>query len=644
MKKLLAILLTILMLTPCVGVENFYQDAENPSNTFGAVGDENVTQDVKIHLLGDADGDGEVSSGDAVAILRYLAAYEVENFVAEAADFDGDGGISSGDAVAILRKLAGYDVEPEAPETDAPETEAPETEAPETEAPETEAPETDAPETEAPETDAPETEEPEPEGVYYSDFGAVGDGVTDDFDAIIAAHEYANANNLPVFADEGATYYIGITDEPAIIRTSTTWTGATFIVDDRNLTTSRGNTILFLVDGDEYVRGFDIDSLEKGQKKLDFAPGEMLLVTVENENVKQYKRKFQHANDGVAMSDTFIVDADGNILTDIIWNFDEITSVKAKRIGDPLVIDGGTFLCKVNRYNSNGYFFRNIKIIRSSTTVQNLTMRIIDEGNVGSPYSGFITVIETANVTLKNLRLDAYNAFKGEIGTYAMQINYSVNTTLDGVIQTNDILDTSRWGIMNTNFCKDFVVKNCRLNRYDSHMGVANCTIDNSTIGSNGINIIGHGKFILKNSTVYNDCLIILRADYGATWDGDVYIENVNWYHSSSCPAVIYARNASDHDFGYTCYQPHNVYIDGLRVYEYNAPAGKNYPRILCYYVRGEEIGTLSPYILTERVVVNDLHTVSGIPTYISFNEGDYPDTEWEITNSNVLEKYLPRD
>ena len=108
MKKLLAILLTILMLTPCVGVENFYQDAENPSNTFGAVGDENVTQDVKIHLLGDADGDGEVSSGDAVAILRYLAAYEVENFVAEAADFDGDDTISSGDAVAILRKLAGY--------------------------------------------------------------------------------------------------------------------------------------------------------------------------------------------------------------------------------------------------------------------------------------------------------------------------------------------------------------------------------------------------------------------------------------------------------------------------------------------------------------------------------------------------------
>ncbi|MBR5252533.1 MAG: hypothetical protein IKV39_01510 [Clostridia bacterium] len=72
------------------------------------VGNEDVTYDITLNLFGDADGDGTVSSGDAVAILRYLAAYEVENFVADAADFDGDDTISSGDAVAILRYLAGY--------------------------------------------------------------------------------------------------------------------------------------------------------------------------------------------------------------------------------------------------------------------------------------------------------------------------------------------------------------------------------------------------------------------------------------------------------------------------------------------------------------------------------------------------------
>ena len=126
MKKLIAILLTILMLTPCVGVEGSDLYAGIPIDTIvdtsiiGTEVREAEEQDVKLHLLGDADGDREVSSGDAVAILRYLAACEVENFAAEAADFDGDGIITSGDAVAILRYLAGYDVETEAPETEAP--------------------------------------------------------------------------------------------------------------------------------------------------------------------------------------------------------------------------------------------------------------------------------------------------------------------------------------------------------------------------------------------------------------------------------------------------------------------------------------------------------------------------------------------
>ena len=38
----------------------------------------------------------------------------------------------------------------------------------------------------------------EKNAVFYKDFGAVGDGVTDDFHAIKAAHDYANEHKLPV--------------------------------------------------------------------------------------------------------------------------------------------------------------------------------------------------------------------------------------------------------------------------------------------------------------------------------------------------------------------------------------------------------------------------------------------------------------
>lgn len=56
-------------------------------------------------LRGDADGDGLVSTADAVRLMRYLNGHLVELNAANA-DFNGDGRLSIADAVAILRQLA----------------------------------------------------------------------------------------------------------------------------------------------------------------------------------------------------------------------------------------------------------------------------------------------------------------------------------------------------------------------------------------------------------------------------------------------------------------------------------------------------------------------------------------------------------
>ena len=72
--------------------------------------------------------------------------------------------------------------------------------------------------------------------VYYSEFGAVGDGKAEDFFAIKRCHDYANENGCRVKADEGAVYYIGeINGESAVIMTDVDWTDATFIIDDRKI-------------------------------------------------------------------------------------------------------------------------------------------------------------------------------------------------------------------------------------------------------------------------------------------------------------------------------------------------------------------------------------------------------------------------
>lgn len=83
--------------------------------------------------------------------------------------------------------------------------------------------------------------------ITYEMFGAKGDGVSDDYDAIVLAHEAANEQNLPVKAKKGATYYIGhmgffkktVNDgktrklaDGAVIKTPVDWTDATFVIDD----------------------------------------------------------------------------------------------------------------------------------------------------------------------------------------------------------------------------------------------------------------------------------------------------------------------------------------------------------------------------------------------------------------------------
>ena len=69
--------------------------------------------------------------------------------------------------------------------------------------------------------------------VKYSDFGAIGDGVANDFAAIKAAHDYANENKLPVEGQPGRTYRLGDNGkESIIIMTDTLWVGCAFPVEN----------------------------------------------------------------------------------------------------------------------------------------------------------------------------------------------------------------------------------------------------------------------------------------------------------------------------------------------------------------------------------------------------------------------------
>ncbi|MDO4883090.1 MAG: dockerin type I repeat-containing protein, partial [Oscillospiraceae bacterium] len=62
-------------------------------------------------LLGDVDGDGEVSVFDAITMQKYLADKPVAVFVEEAADVNGDGVIDANDAILLQKFTSGRPVD-----------------------------------------------------------------------------------------------------------------------------------------------------------------------------------------------------------------------------------------------------------------------------------------------------------------------------------------------------------------------------------------------------------------------------------------------------------------------------------------------------------------------------------------------------
>lgn len=473
--------------------------------------------------------------------------------------------------------------------------------------------------------------------VRYSDFGAMGDGKTDDTDAIVAAHAFANQQNLPVKADEGASYYIGGKDRTAIIRTNTDFGNAIFTIDD---TEARNrNAHVFLVSSSLHTfKPEGISSLKKNQEKIDVSFPGACLVTVTNSNVKRYIRFGANQNNGSPQMDIFIVDKNGKIDMNapIIWDFDQITDITALPIDETtLTISGGRFTTIANRAESKyTYYSRGIAIRRSNVLVTGLEHHITGEGEHGAPYGGFINIAECAYVTVRNTILTGHLTYKTigsagvtvSMGSYDLTVSRALNVSFENCKQTNDINDRKYWGILGSNYCKNLVYDNCTLSRFDAHMGVANATIRNSTLGHQGINAIGNGTFTMENSTIYGRNLINLRSDYGSTWQGEFLIRNCIFVPAGGRTtniSLIGGSYSGQHDFGYTCYMPERITIENLRIDDSQHPDDYEGPAIFADFnpkMINDSYVEKFPYVRTREVILRNVTIASGKTLRISDN------------------------
>jgi hypothetical protein len=320
----------------------------------------------------------------------------------------------------------------------------------------------------------------------------------------------------------------------------------------------------------------------------------------------------------------------------IIWDFDQITDITALTIDETtLTITGGRFTTIANSAESKyNYYSRGIAIRRSNVLVTGLEHRITGEGDHGAPYGGFINIGDCAYVTIRNTILTGHKVYQTigsagvsvSMGTYDISINRALNVSFVNCTQTNDINDSKYWGILGSNYCKNLVYDSCTLSRFDAHMGVANATIRNSTLGHQGINAIGSGTFIVENSTIYGRNLINLRSDYGSTWQGEFLIRNCTFIPvvgRTASVSLIGGSYSGQHDFGYTCFMPERITIENLRIDDSKLPDAYKGPAIFADFnpeMTNDSYVEKFPYVITREVILRNVTISSGKTLRLSDN------------------------
>lgn len=420
--------------------------------------------------------------------------------------------------------------------------------------------------------------------ICYNQFGARGDGHSEDWNKINSTHIFANEHGYMVIAYPGSTYYVGNFNSCVVVKTSCDWKDAHFIIDDRAVATSSRGVQLFAVLGSDLLDLPAVDypsSLVKKQKYISSLSNyNNIYITFKDSNHKLY-REGLNSSDVSYVQETVRVQQ-GYVLDNLNFDYPNGITTATYRICDteddnPIEIKNGIFTTYANTEDSYGYWARGIYVRRNNTKISNIVYKIEkeDETLVSSPYRGFISVDNCTNIIIENCKLSAHKIYKDTAttawkGSYALSFSDVCDLTCRNVVQLNSIHDTTKWGIHTCNNCRNLYFYNCVFNRIDCHRYIDSWDIKNCEIGHQGLKTgYGFGIMNLENvHVVTSRNFLELRSDYGSSFDGVINIKNCSLTVKNTDTTLQYYRlidagNNGDFNYGYKCYFP-ILNIDGF--------------------------------------------------------------------------------
>ena len=371
-------------------------------------------------------------------------------------------------------------------------------------------------------------------------------------------------------------------------------------------------------------------TLKEGYTNIGFAPGYRALIKVYDSNVRHFIRYGANQDNGNSQTEIIMVEADGTIdpMTPVQWDYGTVTDVYVYQMDDaPITISGGEGDVKTHVETIfNGapshytYYYRNIQITRPNVTIKNIKHTITGEAEspTGAPYTGFIQIANTDNVTVAGCEFQCPKGYKtiGSAGTSVGMGTYEINASSANNITWKDCTQSNFFmadggikfdGMMGTNYCKNLNFDNVFMCSFDAHKGTYNATVKNSTCEH--INFIGEGLIVMENVTIHANASragMIFRNDYGATWQGDIKINGLNMKYYDCSFLELGRTDWFNHYFGYQTYLPENIWLENVRTTK----------------ISWEMIGDTR---IEKEVAVNDmpLHLFKSLEGYGSVNIAD---------------------
>lgn len=407
--------------------------------------------------------------------------------------------------------------------------------------------------------------------VDYAQFGAVGDGTTDDTAAVIAAHAYANANKLPVRV-VGGSYYVNLnnTSNQLRIGVDCKWVNARLRFNNMS-----GFGIFVPPESETVLTQADvvISEFQATRTSLPSLSAYKNHHAVISSTEQDLNRKRDSGPAPQAKSQPVILGAGGLLNAPLYTTFGSISEVRLQPlVQDAITLDGlhlevfgdATNLSPIG-IRRNGVTIKNLRFTDNSTTqvipVQSLvSFEFCCGGQVLDP-------------VCDALAKDATTSY-----------NYVINIWKSSNIRISGMHSFDGWAQVDGNYFRGLVVEDSTIDRVGSHFRGFDCVFRNlSARRGRCIDVAGGGYFLAENinvqtrSTDDEGYVIGVRGDYGAEWDGRMVARNIvvderGLYSAASGrrPSIISAQVDSTvgaHDFGRVVQLPTHVSIENCSWY-----------------------------------------------------------------------------